>query len=88
MNANGATDCGMQHINLELSCSDVEHAVAESRSDQPVRMLPIHRLMEADALRAPTSAAACIYAAERFSFAEGRARMKAASQAVDLFGAV
>ena len=48
----------------------------------------IRRLMEEDALWSRMSEAARSYAADRFSFAEGRARMKAAFEAVDLFGAV
>lgn len=48
----------------------------------------ITRLMEDDALWTQISTAARRYAAERFSFAEGRARMKAAFEAVDLFGAM
>lgn len=48
----------------------------------------ITRLMEDDALWTALSTAARAYAAERFSFAEGRTRMKAAFEAVDLFGAV
>ena len=48
----------------------------------------ITRLMEDDALWTSMSTAARAYVAERFSFAEGRARMKAAFEAVDLFGAV
>lgn len=48
----------------------------------------IRRLMEDDALWASMSTAARAYAAERFSFAEGRAKMKAIFEAVDLFGAV
>ena len=47
----------------------------------------IIRLSEDDRLWAAMSEAARAYAAERFSFAEGRARMKAAFEAVDLFGA-
>lgn len=48
----------------------------------------ITRLIEDDALWTQISTAARTYAAERFSFAEGRAKMKAAFEAVDLFGAV
>jgi O-antigen biosynthesis protein len=48
----------------------------------------ITRLTEDDALWTQVSTAARTYAAERFSFAEGRAKMKAAFEAVDLFGAV
>jgi GT2 family glycosyltransferase/glycosyltransferase involved in cell wall biosynthesis len=48
----------------------------------------ILRLMEDDALWTSVSTTARSYAAERFSFAEGRAKMKAAFEAVDLFGAV
>ncbi|PWK59101.1 glycosyltransferase [Roseicyclus mahoneyensis] len=48
----------------------------------------ITRLQKDDTLWASMSAAARSYAAERFSFAEGRAKIKAAFEAVDLFGAV
>lgn len=47
----------------------------------------ITRLMQDDALWEAMSQAARHYAAERFSFAAGRAKMKAAFEAVDLFGA-
>ncbi|MDG3040951.1 glycosyltransferase [Roseicyclus marinus] len=47
----------------------------------------IARLSEDDALWTAISTAARSYAAERFSFAQGRAAMKAAFEAVDLFGA-
>jgi hypothetical protein len=38
--------------------------------------------------RASMSDAARTYASQRFSFAEGRAKMKAAFEAVDLFGTI
>ena len=47
----------------------------------------ITRLMHDDALWSAMSGAARAYAADRFSFAAGRAKMKAAFEAVDLFGA-
>jgi O-antigen biosynthesis protein len=47
----------------------------------------ITRLMQDDALWEAMSQAARQYTAERFSFAAGRAKMKAAFEAVDLFGA-
>ena len=47
----------------------------------------IARLSGDDALWTAISTAARGYAAERFSFAQGRAAMKAAFEAVDLFGA-
>jgi GT2 family glycosyltransferase len=47
----------------------------------------ITRLMQDDALWEAMSQAARAYTAERFSFAAGRAKMKAAFEAVDLFGA-
>jgi GT2 family glycosyltransferase/glycosyltransferase involved in cell wall biosynthesis len=47
----------------------------------------IARLSEDDALWTAISTAARSYAAERFSFARGRETMKAAFEAVDLFGA-
>ena len=48
----------------------------------------ITRLMQDYALWSAMSGAARAYAADRFSFAAGRAKMKAAFEAVDLFGAV
>jgi hypothetical protein len=48
----------------------------------------IARLTQDDALWAAMSGAARAYVAERFSFAAGRTQMKAAFEAVDLFGAV
>ncbi|WP_439137914.1 glycosyltransferase [Roseicyclus sp.] len=48
----------------------------------------ITRLSTDDALWTAMSTAARTYAAERFSFARGRTQMKAAFEAVDLFGAV
>jgi GT2 family glycosyltransferase len=48
----------------------------------------IMRLSEDDILWASMSDAARAYAAERFSFAAGREKMRAAFEAVDLFGAV
>lgn len=48
----------------------------------------ITRLMQDDALWEAMSGAARAYTAERFSFAVGRTKMKAAFEAVDLFGAV
>lgn len=48
----------------------------------------ITRLMQDDALWEAMSGAARAYTAERFSFAAGRIKMKAAFEAVDLFGAV
>jgi len=47
----------------------------------------ITRLLTDDALWSAMSGAARTYAAERFSFAEGRAKIQAAFEAVDLFGA-
>ncbi|MBF9045970.1 glycosyltransferase [Rhodobacterales bacterium LSUCC0031] len=48
----------------------------------------IARLSQDDALWSAMSGAARTYAADSFSFAAGRAKMKAAFEAVDLFGAV
>jgi O-antigen biosynthesis protein len=48
----------------------------------------ITRLSTDDALWTAMSTAARSYAAERFSFARGRTQMKAAFEALDLFGAV